>query len=832
MERIWMREAVLRAGGTLLSFTWTLSVFLLFSGAGGLAATSSKWQKIACGRRLGFSLALWGAVAVLCHCGRELLFATALELGGGWQIFVVLLAGPSCFAAGIAFPWLLELGIEKAGTGRTSGAGPVYASNLLGSAAGALLGGLLIPWFWGFAATFIAVSATLIVAGACLAWRSPRDTAYTEQIYASTLPKTVVPPANVPFSSPSLFPSFSTFGVAPSDNAIAVAAVLLSSFLTMGLEIVFFAYLRLLSLDSFVSSPSALAAFILGLGAGAMHAAWRRQRGILPGQALADAGLAGAAILLLYVPMLSLLTAYPQAGLPNIWAHLAKTLGLSLLFVLPLLCFVGAIYPLAWDLLAPHEQRASKVFGLLAAVGATAGAAGALLVPYGLLPTLGLNRSTLLIGVGYLLLALLPRGGCRGWRAWIGVATAACLAIAFAFFPRPTMPLQPGEQVLHYRQGRNDAVAVIEDAVGSRHIVLNHTYTLNGTGRAMLHQLNESFLPLILHPQPRRMLFIGMGSGISADAALEFPLERMVAAELVPEVVDVAREYFSPWNRRVFDSPIAEALVADGRSLVRASPRTFDVVVCDLFHPGIDGAERMYSRDFFMDARRSLRPGGLFCIWLPCHQLDTLSIGIITRTFIDVFPYALAFRANMDAAQPIIGYMGSSSPFDLSAAHLSRRLGVSPATELAARSPYLRSVENFHCSLMMDLHANADRFLSFPLNTEDRPSLAYAMGGGRIGAGRLTGMKLLEWLGRRQPSPHFPSLCHLADAEEAANLVAGIRAGNYYYAASCALAMASSKHIGTRTAAEADMVRRLMDYLGMARSLSPRSNFSIEEICQ
>ena len=73
----------------------------------------------------------------------------------------------------------------------------------------------------------------------------------------------------------------------------------------------------------------------------------------------------------------------------------------------------------------------------------------------------------------------------------------------------------------------------------------------------------QAHLPLLLHPAPRRVAMLGLGTGITAGAALSHPVERLTALELVPEVARAARAYFSRENAGVLDDPRTHLVTAD-----------------------------------------------------------------------------------------------------------------------------------------------------------------------------------------------------------------------------------------------------------------------------
>jgi len=53
--------------------------------------------------------------------------------------------------------------------------------------------------------------------------------------------------------------------------------------------------------------------------------------------------------------------------------------------------------------------------------------------------------------------------------------------------------------------------------------------------------------------------------------------------------------------------------------------------------------------------RERLAPGGLFCQWLPLHQLDLATLRSIVRTFVTAYPDGWAMLATNSLDTPVVG---------------------------------------------------------------------------------------------------------------------------------------------------------------------------------
>ena len=148
-------------------------------------------------------------------------------------------------------------------------------------------------------------------------------------------------------------------------------------------------------------------------------------------------------------------------------------------------------------------------------------------------------------------------------------------------------------------------------------ILVNNQYVLGGT-RSFLRQQRMALLPAVLHPAPRRVAFIGLGTGISAGGALVDPaVESVTALEISPLVADLSRRYFDEESDHFASDPRAHVVLEDGRIAVAAATDAYDLIVGDLLLPWQVGAGRLYSVEHFRAVRRALAPGGEFCQWLP-----------------------------------------------------------------------------------------------------------------------------------------------------------------------------------------------------------------------
>ena len=126
----------------------------------------------------------------------------------------------------------------------------------------------------------------------------------------------------------------------------------------------------------------------------------------------------------------------------------------------------------------------------------------------------------------------------------------------------------------------------------------------------------------------------------------------------------------------------------------------------------------------FSAVRTRLAPGGLFCQWLPLHQLDLPTLRSIVQSFIAVYPDGLALLASNSLQTPVLGLLGRADRgrFDITA--LQARL----QSDRWSEDPAAFGIPDVW-ALLGSFVAGPDALAQLagdtPANTDDRPLVAY-----------------------------------------------------------------------------------------------------------
>lgn len=590
---------------------------------------------------------------------------------------------------GATLPVLSHAPIVRAASASRLGA--LYAVNTAGALTGALLTGYVLIGSLGIQRTFY-LAATLNVLVAAGAWWLSGRTVVAEPVAAA-------PASTAPVTSDAV----------PATTVLVVMAV--SGFAALALEIVWFRVLVQFLPATTYAFTTMLATVLAGIAGGSALAARHLATPRAWGATLAWVQGATSIVVLLSLAFLGVTYA---AG----W----RTSGLTqaaAAAILPASLLMGYAFPVAialWTRAGRAAQEAERPVGVLYSANVLGGIAGAVVGGFVLLPRLGSRKALIALAALYLLTSLamfLPR------RRWLpAVVLAALFAGAARLVP------DPFDVTLARRHGPNERIFWREEGVQTS--VSIHTGAFRGWLMYLdgLHQASDApemvrlhriigHLPMVLHPNPKRSLVVGLGGGATPGAVSQHDT-RVQVVELSDSVRKGA-EFFRHVNYDVLHRDNVTLRVDDGRNFLARTRDRFDVVTADLIQPIHAGAGNLYSREYFTLVRDALAEGGLALQWIG-HRPDS-QYKLIMRTFLDVFPHTtLWFDGQL--------MVGSVTPLTLSPALVDAKR-LRHETRLALDEVGLDSFE----TLASWYVAGPDELRAFvgagPLLTDDRPMVEY-----------------------------------------------------------------------------------------------------------
>jgi spermidine synthase len=374
-------------------------------------------------------------------------------------------------------------------------------------------------------------------------------------------------------------------------------------------------------------------------------------------------------------------------------------------------------------LLFSHLCTRAKLQGLSLGRAFGMNTLGAAVAPplFGVLmvPVLGAKASLLIVAACYL--ALCSKSVWRKATTVLSIASLAAIAIIAP--PLIFIDVPVGGRIVNHSEGVLATVSVVQDSTGTKSLRINNRQQ-EGSSNTVVTDSRMALLPLLLHTAPKQVLFLGLGTGVTASSVAQDPSLQVEVAELLPEVITASSHFRTPETTE--KNKNMAVVAADARRYVRASPKLYDIVISDNFHPARSGTGSLYTVEHFRAIQQRLAPGGMFCQWLPLHQLDLDTARSIVQSFLAVFPQATALLATNSLETPVIGLIaferGSGAP--PTAQNIKHRL---------ASNTLQKPLTNFG---LRDEFAVVGTFIGGPValesfaanaavNTDDRPIVSY-----------------------------------------------------------------------------------------------------------
>ncbi len=635
----------------------------------------------------------------------------AIELGIGALGILVLLLMP--FVAGIPFrgvvaaicllPPTVLMGATLPALARQVEATPdgvswlgfLYAANIAGAVFGSLFSGFYLLRVYDVStATYLAMAINVVIA----------SIAFVPAVESRLAPN----PARE----------------AGGSSATIYIAIALSGLCALGAEAIWTRTMGLLLGASVYTLSIIVAVFLTGLGIGSAIGSMLCRNLARPRVALGWCQLLLAAAIAW--------TAYSiSASLPywptdpsissNIWFTFELDLARAFWALLPPTLLWGASFPLALAAASSKEQDSSKLFaGIYAAntLGAIIGALGASLL---LIAWVGSQHAQqLLIALSAVSgVLLLPR------RRFVAVPVALLALFSAGLLIRSVPPLSKllvaygryaatwvgKSDIVYAGEGMNSSVAVASFPNGALTFHVAGKIQASNVPRDMRLQRMLGHLTTLTAPDPRSVLVIGCGAGITAGAvSIDPKVERETIVEIEPLVPQAASKYFSKPNFDVLHNPKVQLRIDDGRHYLLTTKEKFDGITIDPLDPWVKGAANLYTKEFFDVMKQHLNPGGTVTMYIQLFETNLDAVKSAVATFFDVFPNGTIWgnpyqgqghdmvllgqveplRIDLDAMEQRVGYRGGDSQMAQSLAEVGMNSPVDLFATYAGRARDLK----------------------------------------------------------------------------------------------------------------------------------------------
>lgn len=743
-EIIWTRQLTLVFGHTVYSVSIVLAAFMA-----GLGFGSYVWGHIidraAADREKASPLLVYGRIEILICATSAVLSLTfsQFDVVYAWMhrwlpespmlfntfkavLAFLLMFIPATFM-GATLPIISKYYVTDNSRLSTQ-IGYLYSINTLGAAVGCLLTGFIFISAFGVLQTALLAScANLIIGIGCI------------RIYQEEHPG-----EKTPWRLPRMeWPAVTLSG----EQKLWLVVSFVCGFTALAYEVLW-TRLLVFSIASTVYSFSLmLAVFLLGICLGSLIVVplMARATSLRTLLIALQAGI-GVYVLFTLFSMDSLLSApwnsYNLMKPFKTFLHYFKDS--AALMLLPALLF-GMNFPVLIKLAAGGHEHVGRGTGQIYSANTLGAILGSLVAGFVLLPWFGTETSLAAVATLNLLMVPLLFGTGNYSMPTLRKGVAAVMVVGVLglnallpgnlldrFFMRDSVGQRDSSDLLYFEEGLTDTVAVFKDAYGildpnAKRLITNGISMSSVNVIATRYMKLLAHVPILLSDNPENVMVICFGTGQTTGAAGIHPRVGQVdSLELSPSVLNAAPS-FKTENHDVVNNPKVNFVVQDGRNFLLTTQKQYDVITGEPPPPRTAFTVNLYTQDFYRSVRNRLKPGGIMAQWIPLHSQSAEEVDMHFKTFLSVFPHAIAW---MSVANEIL-IIGSDQPITIDFKKLKQRMA-EPTVAQALQDIYIPDAHSLLSNIwflekeMLGLSAGRS------LITDNRPRIEFYLNYGKV----------------------------------------------------------------------------------------------------
>ncbi|MBM3307828.1 MAG: fused MFS/spermidine synthase [Candidatus Eisenbacteria bacterium] len=703
-EVVWARLLERVMGASVYSITTVLTVYMAGLALGSFLAGRFVDRRSDTLRIYGL---LQGAIGIYCLLVPAIIAATMplyraayqnlAGLAHSWSAVRFLVSGlvlivPTTLM-GATLP-VLSRHLTKRYDSLGETVGQLYAVNSLGAVVGAFGAGFVLMPLLGMWGTILSAAvANIVIAVAAVALHhrggGARERRAPKPKGGERAAKIVKVEARQPAHGHAVH----------SDRVLAfvLAAFALSGFAAMVYQVAWMRTLSLVLGSSVYAVSITLTAYVLGLtiGAAVFARLVDRNRDLLLLFGWIEIGVGAAALGV--VPILGRLPIAMIAVIEDYSGSFPLLMAVEFLIVFLLVLaptvLLGGVFPTVVKLFTKRVETVGRSVGSAYASNTLGAIAGSFAGGFVLIPWIGIQRSiAVAVVVNVALGSALALASPSASRFRKLAAPAAAILTLVLFLPRvprwdPVIMssgaylyadmyarqaqawnmsredvLRHSGEILYHKEGVATTVTVRR--VRNELFLQANGKTEASTGPDMKTQRLLGHVPMMLHPDPKSALVIGLASGVTVGSVATYPVERIDCVEIAPAMVEVARTFFAEANRHCLDDPRVSVIIEDGRNHVAFTDRVYDVIISEPPNPWVSGVSNLLTREFLELAKARTAPGGVVGIWFQAYNMSPGEFRMMARTFASVFEHATLWEIDPAVDYMFVGTVGRPALVD------------------------------------------------------------------------------------------------------------------------------------------------------------------------
>ena len=424
-----------------------------------------------------------------------------------------------------------------------------------------------------------------------------------------------------------------------------------------------------------------------------------------------------------------------------------KTIGIRSLFAfglmfLPTLGF-GLSFPLANRININLFKTNSKTLGNTYALNTIGATLGTIITPFILIPFMGIRMSLFVIYSILIFLCLVAMAIHFKWndKNFVKSGFIATTIIFLGYIwsnpkisteqlgshnlARIEMDTQKHQlNLIEYIEGDFSTLSVIENKKSkARTLYMNgfSTATVSDSIGGSDYMQAMGFIPMVLHPNPKKAMVICFGTGNTTGTVSLFPGVQVDGIEIDKNVLSLAH-HFSKWNHNAQKKKNIHMYIQDGRTFTRWTQNKYDVITLEPMSPIQAGTVNLYSREFYQLAAERLNKDGLMMQWLPLHLVGPDDAKSILKTFQEVYPHTSIWNSFLTR---IVLLVGSKEEIALDKIRFEELMRI-PEIQNSAQQIGINTFLDFTDFFLTDANKVNSFMQNADLITDDRPLLEFS----------------------------------------------------------------------------------------------------------
>ena len=165
------------------------------------------------------------------------------------------------------------------------------------------------------------------------------------------------------------------------------------------------------------------------------------------------------------------------------------------------------------------------------------------------------------------------------------------------------------KKLLHDEESQYQHMQIFETNYFGKMMTLDGAVMLTEYDEFAYHEM-IAHVPLLVHPNPKKVLVIGGGDGGSVrEIAKHKGVEEIHMCEIDKMVVDSSKKYF-PGVSSALDDPRLKIFYEDGSKFIKEKKGYYDVIIVDSTDP-VGPAEPLFKESFYSDLKDATNEEGI-----------------------------------------------------------------------------------------------------------------------------------------------------------------------------------------------------------------------------